>query len=469
MRNILSPVTKDGKMLNLPPIHTHHTHVIPQRGIRPRMMERPMCIGTAGLNIPFLDNLVKEKECYNFSQPFEQHGDYNCLPKDDGMDCLVLGDELPIRINQAYDIEGELNDVRPKGSEPMLWYYQLAFRWKPADLSKPPVSGLVMIGPGALDPSNQLTKSYTAPVVPKEESIYMYSANLLRSGELIRAKIHSHSSLMQASMMFAGTYEDLGLGDDKFRPKGRSYTQIYAKDIGFPTNADFVEYVFENLKKSQERWDLRCLGQATIKDAICTRRRPELKCGGIFNQGFAEYQGKTYGFDRRPIANCKEWNFVKGEPFVVVGLNKKVDYPYSWNDPNHAPKVMAQHHGFFFYYRDRSRTNSEMEGHLTATLGTFHSFGTPISPTKLLAIVTCLVLFAGPPVYGSTIDMIQWFYFFALLGLWTLVLWLVVKVGHMLRLKLEEMQQDKKLVYQVKYQPVQVYDDEDERAFQEEL
>lgn len=80
-----------------------------------------------------LDSLAREKDCYNFTMFFEQHGDYVCQPKDDGIDCLTQGDKVPKRLLQVIDLEGELNDVRPANSPPMEWYYQVAFRWKPAD------------------------------------------------------------------------------------------------------------------------------------------------------------------------------------------------------------------------------------------------------------------------------------------------------------------------------------------------
>ena len=51
----------------------------------------------------------------------EAHGDYQCTPEDDGIDCIMQGHGTPKRISEVLDIEGELNDVRPAGSPPMEW------------------------------------------------------------------------------------------------------------------------------------------------------------------------------------------------------------------------------------------------------------------------------------------------------------------------------------------------------------
>mmetsp|Transcript_24699 Transcript_24699/g.54865 ORF Transcript_24699/g.54865 Transcript_24699/m.54865 type:complete len:263 (+) Transcript_24699:221-1009(+) len=56
-RNAFNTILADGTRLSYPPIHTHHSHTIPQPGVRHRLQERPVCVSRTGLGIPMLDNM----------------------------------------------------------------------------------------------------------------------------------------------------------------------------------------------------------------------------------------------------------------------------------------------------------------------------------------------------------------------------------------------------------------------------
>ena len=121
----LTPVTEDGTRIGHPPVHIHHIHFVAQQGVRPRNIMRGLCVSSAGATLTHMDSLLKEKNCYNASLFLEQHGDYQCRPEEDGIECLTAGDHNPRRIRQVLDVEGELNDVRPFDSPPLRWYYQV--------------------------------------------------------------------------------------------------------------------------------------------------------------------------------------------------------------------------------------------------------------------------------------------------------------------------------------------------------
>ena len=79
--------------------------MVEQNGVRPRNIMAGVCMKSSGTSIT-MDTAIKEKNCYNSSLFFEQHGDYQCQPEDDGIDCLTSGDHNVRRIRQPLDIEG---------------------------------------------------------------------------------------------------------------------------------------------------------------------------------------------------------------------------------------------------------------------------------------------------------------------------------------------------------------------------
>lgn len=101
VNTVLVPVLEDGTRLGHPPVHIHHIHFVAQQGVRFRNMMRGICVSTTGVTQLQMDSLVKEKNCYNSSLFFEQHGDYQCRVEDDGIECLTAGDHNTRRVQQV--------------------------------------------------------------------------------------------------------------------------------------------------------------------------------------------------------------------------------------------------------------------------------------------------------------------------------------------------------------------------------
>merc|ERR1712113_58836 len=111
---------------------------------------------SAGLSwkTDFYQCLLHGKSCPDFSTIFEHHGDYQ-LPDEEGgasnkesfgLDHRKRGTR---RVYSPLSITGEFNDVRPAGSPPLKWWYQLAIRILPSNEvnHQPPISMHYMYNP----------------------------------------------------------------------------------------------------------------------------------------------------------------------------------------------------------------------------------------------------------------------------------------------------------------------------------
>mmetsp|Transcript_29169 Transcript_29169/g.62841 ORF Transcript_29169/g.62841 Transcript_29169/m.62841 type:complete len:651 (+) Transcript_29169:210-2162(+) len=399
-RNAFNPILADGTRLSYPPIHTHHSHTIPQPGVRHRLQERPVCVSRTGLGIPMLDNMVREAGCCNLTLFLEQHGDYVCKPEDDGLDCLMQGDKSVRRVLQAIDYEGELNDVRPTGSAPLEWWYQIAVKWTPMDASVIPISQVTMVGPGAMFPPSQSTKSGTAKAPKLTESVILYSGPLHITGDLQRCKVHAHSAIFDSQMLLVGTYEDFGLDKPQFTPP-LSYEFIPTPSLGFKDNQEVGHYILGHMEKSQLRYDYKCVDKHDPNNAVCSRPRPDWVCGAVRDYAVTEYGGKDYVFDRRPKTWAKPWSFKEGDPIVGVGLARFVDQPPNPSYPDSVPDFLQQHTVFFLYYTNDGRGHSAQSGVIYTHWGLFVEFASQNTPAMVLAIMTSIILWKGPPNSAS--------------------------------------------------------------------
>jgi hypothetical protein len=426
-RNAFNPILADGTRLSFPPIHTHHSHTIPQPGVRHRLQERPVCVGRSGLGIPMLDNMgesppmhvppmlalticsdslihftyaVREAGCYNLTLFMEQHGDYVCKPEDDGLDCLMQGDKGARRVAQALDFEGELNDVRPTGSAPLEWWYQIAVKWTPIDASVIPISQVAISGPGATFPPSQSTKSGTSRAPKLTESVILYSGPLQVSGDVRRCKVHAHSAIFDSQMLLVGTYEDFGLDKPQFTPP-MAYEFIPTPSLGFKDNQEVGHYILGHMEKSQLRYDYKCVDKHDPNNAVCSRPRPDWVCGAVRDYAVTEYGGKDYVFDRRPKTWAKPWSFKEGDPIVGVGLARFVDQPPNPSYPDSVPDFLQQHTVFFLSYTNNGRGHSANSGVMYTHWGLFVEFNSQKTPAMVLAIMTSVILWKGPPNSAS--------------------------------------------------------------------
>ncbi|KAH8068433.1 hypothetical protein JL720_12205 [Aureococcus anophagefferens] len=295
---ILAPVDKHGTHIGHPPLHIHHIHLVAQDGIRPRNQLRVYCHPGPKYFGSNIDNVLKQKNCYNSSLFFEQHGDYQCEPEDDGTSCFSQGDENTMRrISEPLDIEGDLNDVRPPNSEEIEWYYQVAMHWTPLDRTVDATSMVTIMAPGESIPSDQLSRVGTFPTPTDRPTFIWYTG-------------HDH-------MKAAQTTWDSKCGT--INPNSK---------IGARRRRPWCRGVYD--------------GEETEFDTIAGKM--------------------SFSFDRRPKTYSRPWVFEKGEQFVVTGFSRPLDRPPKPDKPTDIPSHIPGHvtwgfwhkrHGWFHSYFSR--------------------------------------------------------------------------------------------------------------------
>jgi hypothetical protein len=447
---IIVPVSENGNRIGHPPIHVHHVHIIPQPGVRTRNIMRAICISSSGIPSDILDKLLIEKNCYNSSLFFEQHGDYQCKDEDGGLDCLLGGDHNHRRISQALDIEGEVNDVRPANSSALIWYFQVAFEWKAVDpeLKKPPVSQMTISAPAAtttLFDGDQLKRTLTFPTPTFAEHMIWYQGQMWADGELVRNKLHVHSLIFESSVFFVGTPVDLGLDSLKFSSRS-AYKPMQTTALGFENNRELARYILERLHQSQELYDQSCVSSSNrpltmeyhelynkiasdeqdasnSKQLRCSRPRPRFLCGGVYDLEFFDFgdPSASYGFDRRPKTYCEAWQFKKGESFVVVGLTKKLTHPVTPSNPNHVPEFIPGHISWHLWYHRPGYGHSAFARIVCNQQGIFYSTDERYNPVDVLAIMTTVTIYGGIPP-DMTIALVVKYSYVAMIYLLMLVI-----------------------------------------------
>jgi hypothetical protein len=412
----LLAVDKKGKRLSLPPIHMHHIHVAPPNGVRLRLSPMPMCPTHSGLGIGWLDEWVSKvgrDGCYNSTLVMEQHGDYVCQPEDDGVDCLTQGAHLPRRVIEKLDIEGELNDVRPAGSEPMEWYFQIAMRWAPVAPERKYVDLMALLGNIRIVPTDQGTLAGVMPTPTDEPTFTSVTGQMLNTGEMVRGKVHSHSAIYESSFLFAAEYADVGLDASKFVPNRSWQPRRIQSELGFRDSKDLVEHMLSNLEKSQAAWDARCADKDPAKArldpySICKRPRPEWICGAKVDEVMVEFDGAKYPFDRRPKTFCKPWSFQKGDSLVYAMINKAVEAPIRPHEPGVIPPVVGNHLALLMYYISNERPYSYSNGVLFSHFGVSYDNVNSVNPMEWVARVISVASLEGFPVYPGTLVTIQY-------------------------------------------------------------
>ena len=341
----MMPVAQDGRRLGHPPIHIHHIHAVPRMGVRPRNRIRNLCMHTQ-----IIGATITEKNCYNSSLVMEQHGDYQCNVEDDGIECLTTVENR--RIREGLDIEGELNDVRPAGSEKIKFYYQAGFRWSPIQPEVRAVSQTTIMAPAKLNGTDQLSRTVTFATPTHAEHMLWYTGRAWADGELFRNKLHAHNMVFESSEFFLGTPKDLGLDQPRMWPE-KSYKPIHTKDLGFADNDDFRDWLFGNLEEAQRKFDQNCVKREDPSDEACGRPRPRLVCAALYDAEDFIWEGEEYSFDRRPKTWCEPWTFREGDAFTVTGFSRHLTRPNKPDTPGKIPAFIPGHISWhMWWYHD---------------------------------------------------------------------------------------------------------------------
>ena len=167
-----------------------------------------------------------------------------------------------------------------------------------------------------------------------------YTGFWWESGTLLRGKMHVHNTVFEDSYVFSATPADVGLGDRKFHPEN-AYEPIPTKRLGFATNTDLRRHIMESYRLSCARY------VPSNKD----NGRPELVCHG--NTSHAEVGGFLY--DRRAPTYCAEFKFMKGQQFVILGLNRHTGRsPGPHLPPGYIPAYLPGHLHWFWSWIPKS-------------------------------------------------------------------------------------------------------------------
>lgn len=294
-------------------------------------------------------NEKKKRACFYPDRVLETHGDYNCVDNDGGLNCRL--EKFPEGYGKFIDstlgLEGELNDVRAAGSEPLVWYWEIGIRWLPADENLKATSLHNFAGPGILQPSIQRSLLVTFPVPTAYESIFWYTGRLIHSGELLRLKIHSHNSLFTEALIFAASPEELGLEDQSLFKKQLPHIP---DRMNHSITKDFL---LRRLSESQIRFEKskprkKLTNNCGYPNRPCVQSRPFLACQ--FHGSFVVRD--NFAYDRRQPSCCVPWKFNSGQPFTVIGFNRHIGFPEGPNNPDirNLPATLPGHVGLWMSF-----------------------------------------------------------------------------------------------------------------------
>lgn len=329
-RNVIVPVDSDGNLLGNPPIHVHHIHVSPSPGVRPRNSD--------------VHCGLRPRPCYNGSWLMEWHGDYQCREEDGGVLCMLesLPEGYGKTIEKTWDIEGELNDVRRRGSEKMEFYLETAIRWRPRNLVNDLKvwSQLTNHGvPNRYDTNNQQTYVGTFPSPMAYDSFAWATYIFPGAGKLIRGKAHVHAQYFYKMLWVGGDISRI-IDESYLVPALQPWIATDVRKHGFTTSSEMSDDFKERID-ADSHLTLICLVTNDL-----------------------EVIG-SMSYDRMPRTNCREYFFTKDEPYFVVGWNVKKSYPLTLDEkPDFngiiVPGTLPQHFGLHFWYEDSMRDSTRV-------------------------------------------------------------------------------------------------------------
>jgi hypothetical protein len=216
-------------------------------------------------------------------------------------------------ITSPLGIEGEINDVRPSNSDPLEWYWEVGILWRPnLDLQIPspkPMSLHHFAGPGTSNPSVQRTFQVTFDVPTRTESMFWYTGRMDRAGQLLRMKLHAHSSLLEEAMFFAASPEELGLVEQHGFSRSPPSLVVSSGEVGFKDSAMMREYIFSMLEESSERGKAKGLNDDEAPRIICHSLSAVEMIDGL-------------PYDRSSPTSCDHWKWKRGRVFTVIAFNR---------------------------------------------------------------------------------------------------------------------------------------------------
>lgn len=234
----------------------------------------------------------------------------------------------------------EVNDLRPLGSVPLVWWFRSGVRQNQEQTNR---SVAVLSTILLYNPIGALGNEVVIPV--HRESMIMFWGVLPDGGRLQAAKFHGHMQSMSEAILFAATPGDLKidyLPRMAFRYVARQCRNAVfsALDAGFTTNAEF----------------LGSLVTTAPMRVICTAER-----------GYEVIDGGHY--ERAPAVQCFRFHLEVNMSFTVVATNAETDFEFYESSP-----WITQHAVFILSYvnnaseSDVSCKNYPAVGDVTALL-----------------------------------------------------------------------------------------------------
>lgn len=315
---LVAPVDRNGTLVGYPPLHIHHAHIYPY-GDR---WERGQKI--AGSYRDHHDLLL------------QAHGDSECLAADGGMACLLtMMDPGMVRVientESGLSAEYEINDVRPKGSDELEYYFEVVVLLSPYNdnNSNHDNNGENTTHPDTTITSHSLRKStfmglinpcigsgpctYALPLDPHSNLLaYHYThgegQSLLSSGYMSNFMVHSHQTMMDSIFVFLS--KDAAAYDA---------VNAFREDLSYPLILECLhdgQYDLESAKVEV----FRRVHEAGAQ-LLCEATKPSLLLLQVDDD---DEEGAVHAYDKRTQLNCRKGSvpLEVGDVLTVVAFNQ---------------------------------------------------------------------------------------------------------------------------------------------------
>jgi len=281
-------VYRNGSTIGYPPLHIHHAHIHPYS----KKLKSESRVD--GMPFEGLEHHVL----------IQTHGDGGCKPEEGGTDCnlhqLPDGQGYRVYNSDGFNINYEINDVRPNRSEPLEFFVDIVVMWT---YKKKTETTFMQIG-SPVAGAGWMT--YIMPLDSNSNVAYWNHTNQwLGPGTISNFIMHTHMSLTDSVYVFKG--QDLYAALENYRR-----TRM---------NGAFMPYLYEchDDNVSDNKKKLLGLALGAGGELVCEATRPsmDLYCDNDSGERNCIYR------DTRIQFNCKEsMRWEDNEELVIMAFNK---------------------------------------------------------------------------------------------------------------------------------------------------
>ena len=294
------PVDDADNFLPLPPIHNHHVHITP---------------GNAGdvRSETIIDCFLHGKRCVQGAVLFQQDGDYQYLDNLGGEQSFGRKYHSDVA-HYAYDpltMWAQLNDVRPKGSAPLTWWYMGSLRviFDTPGVDHKPLATFTIHDPARFPPPHgMLATTFWCPT--QEDSILWWVARMPFGGTIAGADPHIHATYFHRAIIAHATPEQLNF--PKLEAPHPSWKAVPTREIGYKSTKEVYTHMIEGVQAAALEWETEY-----NKTGYEGEGKPLIICDFL---GTTELVDGTR-YDRRSRFTCKAWKFKAGYPITMASMN----------------------------------------------------------------------------------------------------------------------------------------------------